>query len=503
METGKIEMKGRLAERPAAVVLEHIYQQRLEKDEAILPYLTEANLAHVVMLDKTEIIRKADAKALLEVLMRVDKQGKELFDLDAELEGLYYNYERYLIKELGLRIGGRLHTGRSRNDLGATISRMRVRGLILRLLDQIIMFRSSLLSTAKEQLETVITGYTHLQPAQPITMGHYLAAIEQALQRDTARMSRTFENTNRSCLGAGALAGTGFPIDRQLTADLLGFAGFIDNTLDAVGGRDYLLELFSNLAILSTTLSRFAQDLFVWYTHEFGIITFPDRLGGTSSIMPQKKNPIILESSKGRLAHVFGGLVSALSAIKNTNYTNVMDVNSESFHLLDDSAYQIEAVLELLQAGFENMEVRKERACEMAAANFSTATQLADTLVREQDYSFREAHHIVAAVVRKAVENGLSATQITSNFVDKVAIDEIGMPIGLPEDQVRRALDPKHNVSARAHDGGPAPSAVAKTIERAQRLVEKDRRYVETTRHKLQEAKALLRSMVREMIEQF
>jgi len=495
------EMRGRLAEGPAPVILEHIYQQRLKKDEATLPYLTEANLAHVVMLARTRILQEPDAKALLGVLMQIDEQGKDLFDLDAKLEGLYYNYERYLIETLGPRTGGRLHTGRSRNDLGATTSRMKVRDLVLRLLHQIIQFRSSLLHTAEKHLDTVMTGYTHLQPAQPITLAHYLTAIEQALQRDTVRMLQTFENINRSCLGAGALAGTGFPIDRQMTADLLGFDGFVENTLDAVGSRDYLLQLFSNLAILAITLSRFAQDLFVWYTYEFGIIDLPDQLGGTSSIMPQKKNPIIMEACKGRTSHVLGGLITALGAMKNTNYTNVIDVNTESFHFLDDSAYQIESVLALLQAAFENMEVRKDRAYEMASANFSTVTELADTLVREKDYSFREAHHIVGEIVRKAVQKGLIATQITSEFMDRVMVAKIGTPIELPEDKVRQALDPKENVSARAHDGGPAPSAVATTIGRARRLVEKDKHLVETTDQKLQEAKAILRRTAQDMID--
>jgi argininosuccinate lyase len=281
----------------------------------------------------------------------------------------------------------------------------------------------------------------------------------------------------------------------------LGFDGFLDNTLDAVGSRDYLLELFSTLAILAITLSRLAQDLFVWYTYEFGIIGLPDSLGGTSSIMPQKKNPIIMETCKGRLSHVLGGLISALSAMKNTNYTNVIDVNSESFHLLDDSAGQVEAALGLLQAAIENMEVRKDRAYDMASANFSTVTELADTLVREKDYSFREAHHIVGVIVRQALQKGLSATQITSEFIDSVIIDEIGTPVGLPEDKVRQALDPRQNVRARAHDGGPAPSAVATTIGRARRLLEEDRHFVEMTRHKLQSAQTSLRKIVREMLD--
>jgi argininosuccinate lyase len=452
------------------------------------------------MLGRCGILTEDETRALLEVLLQIDEEGEDLFTLDAELEGLYYNYERYLIEVLGPGVGGKVHTGRSRNDLGATMSRMRVRDLILKLLDQVVEFRASLLTKAAEHVDTVITGYTHLQPAQPITLGHYLTGIEQALQRDTTRLLRVFENTNRSCMGAGALAGTGFSIDRQLTADLLGFDGFIQNTLDAVGGRDYLLELFSDLAILAITLSRLAQDLYVWYTHEFGIIALPDRLGGTSSIMPQKKNPIVMEISKGRLSHVFGGLASALAAMKNTNYTNVIDVNSESYHFLNDSAYQIEGGLALLQAGIQNVEVRKDRALEMASTNFSTATELADTLVREKGHSFREAHHIVGAVVRKAVEEGLGATEITSSFIDTVVQEEIGEKVELSDEQVRHALDPTRNVEARAHDGGPAPVAVTRMIEQAKALLEGDRKSVEDARRGLEEAKRTLRQTAREMI---
>jgi argininosuccinate lyase len=377
---------------------------------------------------------------------------------------------------------------------------MQVRDLILNLLETTLDFRAALLRTAGEHLDSVITGYTHLQPAQPITMGHYLAGIEQALQRDTRRLFRTFENTNQCCLGAGALAGTGFPIDRQLVAALLGFDGLIVNTLDAVAGRDYLLELLADLSILAITLSRLAQDLYVWYTYEFGLIDLPDRLGGTSSIMPQKKNPIIMETCQGCLSHVLGGLASALAAIKNTNYTNRLDTNIESFHLLDESARQTEASLALLQAAVEGMEVRQERAYDMASANFSTVTELADTLVRERDYSFREAHHVVGAVVRKAVAQGLAATDITAAFIDEVLAAEGAAPAGLDDDQVRRALDPRHNVEVRAHDGGPAPAAVARSVDQAQNLVRRDRQQLEARRGALAGARESLRQAVSDML---
>jgi argininosuccinate lyase len=502
MEAERVRMKGRLKEQPAPAVLKYIFEPRLKTDMELLPYLTQVNLAHVVMLSRESIISKQEATALLDVLMAIDTRGSDLLEPDAELEGLYLNYERHVIERLGPRVGGKLHIGRSRNDLGATMSRMRVRDLVLDLLDRTIGFRLSLLDRAEQEVETIITGYTHLQPAQPITLGHYLVAIEQAVSRDGDRLFHTFQTVNKSCLGAGALAGTGFPINRQLTSDLLGFDGLIENTLDAVASRDFLLELFSNLAIIAVTLSRLAQDIFVWCSYEFGIIDIPDRLAGTSSMMPQKKNPIVLESSKGRLAHVFGGLISALSAMKNTNYSNVVDVNYESFHLLKDSCYQTEAALALLGELLEAMEIQKERTVSMASANFSTVTQLADTLVVRGDYSFREAHHIIATVARVAAEREMTAAQITTEFIDTVAAEEIGRKVGLGEDEVRRALAPAINVQSRSHRGGPAPEAVARAIKRALERVEEDGRLLESIRRGLQRARASLRSVVREELEQ-
>jgi argininosuccinate lyase len=296
------------------------------------------------------------------------------------------------------------------------------------------------------------------------------------------------------------LAGTGFPINRQLTSDLLGFEGFIDNTLDAVASRDYLLELLSNLAILAVTLSRLAQDIYVWSSYEFGIIDLPDSLAGTSSIMPQKKNPVVLESTKGRLAHVFGGLVSALSAMKNTNFTNVIDVNHESFHLLDDSCYQIQAALALLGALIQAMGVREEHSAAMASVNFSTVTELADTLVAQQDYSFREAHQLIAAVARVAIKNGLTAQQITADLIDTVAAEEMGAPAGLKEQDVRKALDPATNVRARSHSGGPAPPTVARAIQSARERLSADRRHLDRARARLGRARESLRSMVRQAL---
>ncbi|MFP4200403.1 MAG: argininosuccinate lyase [Clostridia bacterium] len=500
MSEGPVEMRGRLEGGADDVILRHIYGPRLRADLAKTPYLTEINLAHVIMLDRQGIICRGITKRLLRTLLLIDSGGPEVFQLEENLEGLYFNYERYVIEQLGARTGGTLHTGRSRNDLGATMSRMQVRDYILDILDHSLDFRRILLHRALVERDNVLTGYTHLQPAQPITMGHYLSGVERALARDTRRLFNTYHDTNQSCMGAAALAGTGFPIDRELTATLLGFDGFIENTLDAVAGRDYLIELLGNMANMATTLSRFAQDLYVWYTHEFAIIRLPDRLGGTSSIMPQKKNPVVLESPRGRLSHVIGALSSALAAIKNTNYSNVTDVNDQSFHLLENASGHLMSSLELLRATVSGMEVDSNRMREMAAENFSTATQLADELVRSGNYSFREAHHLVGSVVRRATELRMKATDITLAFVDRAAEDMTGRVTGLSERTVREALDPEYCVRVRSHAGGPSPETLERSVAGAQTELTTHRQRVESMREALDEARKGLRRVAEEIV---
>ncbi len=500
MSEKKARMRGRLEGDTDEVILQHIYAPKLESELEDMPYLTEANLAHVIMLYRQNIIGESDAADLLRLLLHMDRHGTSLLDIDEGLEGLYYNYEQYLIDELGSRTGGRLHTARSRNDLAATMSRMRVRDLILDVVEGLIHFRGTLAGRAEAEIDTIITGHTHMQPAQPITVGHYLVGIERALTRATDQFLHTYELTNICCLGAGALAGTGFPIDRQLTSELLGFDGFIENTVDAVAARDYLLAFFCDMANVATTLSRLAQDMYMWYSYEFRIIDLPDRLGGTSSIMPQKKNPVILESPRGRLSRVFGGLVSALSAMKNTNYTNVTDVNSQSFQHLDDSVQQVLSSFALLEAAVAGMQVREERALRMASSNFSTATQLADTLVEQEGYSFREAHHIVGAVVHRATSRDMEATDVDAEFLREVAEEKLGLSIQLSDEQVNAALDPRQNVAARDHPGGPAPDAVMSSLCNVRDDLTEHETRVSSLRARIQEAGRKLRRNAQQIV---
>src|SRR5690625_1067511 len=282
-----------------------------------------------------------------------------------------------------------MHTGRSRNDLGASMVRMRSRGIILSLVEKLVELRSTLLDKAAEYQDVVFPGYTHLQPAQPVTLGHYFTAVEEGLSRDTTRMLAAYDTANASSLGAAASAGTGFPIDRDLPAKWLGFTKLARNTLDAVASRDYLLETLSAATIAAGTLNRHVQDLYVWYTQEFGLIDFRDRVSGTSSIMPQKKNPVLLENIKGRTSHQLGAFNAAIAGIRNSHYQNIIDANRIGFNPSWQALEELRVSLLLTRVAFENIIINKDRALERCKRDFSTVTQLADTLVITAGISFR------------------------------------------------------------------------------------------------------------------
>jgi len=459
---GRSKVGERLAQPPAPEVIEHLYGPRMQEELATsFGYLTSVNEAHVSMLCHQEIITEQDGGALLRAIGALAAAGAGQLELDPEREDLYYNYEQAVIARTGHEVGGRMHTGRSRNDLGATMSRMRCRDVLLELIAATCRCRQALLERAGEHLETVMPGYTHLQPAQPVTYGHWLLAIEQAMGRDTERLFGALERTNLCPLGAAALAGTGFDIAREMTSAWLGFSGLAVNTLDAVASRDFFLETLAAGALLGATLSRMAQDLYVWYTNEFGLVDLPDRVAGTSSIMPQKKNPVVLEHIKGRTSHVIGALVTALATVRNANYSNVIDANREGLRPGWTALVELKVSLDLATVAVESAMPRADVMLERCRKNFSTVTELADELVRLWNISFRDAHEVVGAVVREALAAGLDAGGITAKLVEAEAHRLLEGEYTISEQAVKQALDPLQNVQARRHTGGPAPEAVA------------------------------------------
>jgi argininosuccinate lyase len=484
----------RLKEPIAPEVCEYINAPRLARDfVAVFPYMTAVNQAHVLMLRTCGLIAPDIAQELARGLLRMGAAGPGAVTLDPQREDAYFNYEAHLIDMVGMRAGGRLHIARSRNDLAATLDRMRARDVLLDVIDDLSRARGQALDRATEHASVVMPGYTHLQPAQPVTFGWYLLGIAQAFERDGQRIEQVYPRLNRSPLGAGALAGTTFPIDRRLTARLLGFDDVVDHGLDAVASRDAILEALAALSLLALTWSRLAQDFHVMTSHEFQTVEFPDSVTGTSSIMPQKKNPVVLEHLKGQTGHIMGAFVAASTAFRATSFTNTVDGNRDGVRPFWEAAQECRRCLGLVDLILRTVSPVPATMLRRAQENFATATDLADLLVRDADLSFREAHHVVGAVVRAAMDRGLAAHQITSAMVDEAALAQVGRALSLPDDAVRQSLDPVRSVDGRVVRGGPARSAVLELVAEGRVRLAADRRTVEMRRKALADARATLR----------
>lgn len=456
------QVSGLLKEGIAPELQEALFRPALERDfPVVLPYMSQVNKAHILMLRDTGIIQSDVARTLARAVLELDRAGPAGFTLDPALEDPYFNYETRIIAMTGAEIGGRMHTGRSRNDLKATQDRLRARDRMLALIAGEIAVRRALLDAAQRHAGVVMPGYTHLQPAQPLTFGYYLLGLAQSLARDHDRLDGCYRRLNANPLGTGALAGTSFPIDRNQTTTLLGFARVEPHAQDAVGSRDYLIELLGHCALMAATWGRLAQDFYVMTSYEFATLTFPDRIAGTSSMMPQKKNMVVLESLKARSATVLGAYVAGLAGQRGTNFTLTVDGARESFRwawsALDDT---IDA-LTILRIVVAAAEPRPERMLELVRANYSTATDLADALVASGTLPFREAHHVVGAAVRLAIERAIPADRMDAALIAEAAGQVLGRAVAIAPALVADAVDPARAAERRAGTGGPARSDMA------------------------------------------
>jgi argininosuccinate lyase len=488
-------MRERLSAAYGQEVVDYLVRPRLAANlEANFAALMTINRAHVVMLAEEAIVDRAAAAALIACFLQMEGEGPTCVRLDPAKEDLYFNLEAEVIGRTEEAVGGQMHTGRSRNDLYATMQRMVVRRRVLDLSRMVNALRGRLLELAERHCETVMTGYTHLQPAQPITFGHYLSGIADALARDARRLLAVWGTVNLSPLGAAALATTGFPIRRERTAELLGFDALLENSIDAVASRDYVPEILAALTGAAVTIGRLGHDLQVWYTHEFGFVDVTDDLAGTSSIMPQKKNPMPIEHLKAKSAQLMGALVASLASLKGTGFMHSREVFDESVYPLGEAAQQAEAVLCVADAVLRGLRVNESRMLEAARRNFSTLTDLADALVREHGFSFRAAHQVVGALTREAVQSGLkSSMDIDRALIEAVIARITGRNVCIEAAKLDEYLDPRRNVERRSVAGGPARTTVLRMLERARRELSADEALVVRREAQLEAAGERLR----------
>ena len=449
----------------------------LAADERIFEADLAVDRAHVAMLAEQGIVDDEEAAAILSALDDVEEAG---FDALPEGEDVHAAIETAVINRIG-SVGGKMHTARSRNDEVATCIRHRLREDVLAAVEETLALRSALADGAAEHPETVMPGYTHLQPAQPTTVGHYLLSYEGAVARDTARLLDAYGRVNRSPLGAAAFGGTPFDVDRERTAELLGFDCVLRNSMDASSARDFLVETVSALAALATTLSGLAEDLILFANR--GYVELSDDYCSTSSIMPQKKNPDTLELVRATTGDASAGLNGLLTTLKGLPRAYNRDLQKATPHAWN----AVDAVAEATQVAAGAVATaawNSEALADAAGEGFATATGVADLLAMH-GLPFRTAHEVVAV----ASENGADYAA-----VETAAEEVLDGPFTdyVAREDVERALDPAASVAMRDSTGGPAPGAVAAQIESASDGIDADSAGLAEKREALADAEAKL-----------
>jgi argininosuccinate lyase len=431
-------------------------------DRRLAAYDLEGSGAWSRALTRAGLLTSAERDAILKGLEAIGREIADgTFPFRPELEDIHMNIERRLAELIG-PAGGKLHTGRSRNDQIALDERLYLKDVVGQLDRGLRDTQAALVERAAGAVDAPMPGYTHLQRAQPIVLGHHLLAYVFMLQRDRERFRACRDRADVMPLGSGALAGAGFAIDREALARDLGFATVSANSLDAVSDRDYVLEFLAAAAITGVHLSRLAADLTLWATAEFGFVEFADAFATGSSIMPQKKNPDVAELIRGKSGRLSGNLVAVLTTMKGLPlaYNSDMQEDKEPFF---DSADSLQAIFTVLPPLLGSLTFRTERMRQAAGEHFATATDLADYLVR-QGVPFREAHEIVGRVVRHALDTGKTLTALgldeLRRFSDRFAAD------------VTAALTVEASLRTRAVSGGTAPDAVRRALALARSFVD-------------------------------
>jgi argininosuccinate lyase len=472
--------------------------EELESERSLSRDL-QLHKAHVVMLFEQGILDKEVASAILRELVDLEDRGYAALPYDPSL-GLYLSTEKYLVDRLGADVAGRMHTARSRNDLQPASLRLYIRERIEEVVQAVIELKKVILEKAEKHTETVMPGYTHhSQQAQPTTFAHFILAGHDAFCRDIMRLEQAYECVNRSPMGGCAIVTTGFPIDRERVAELLGFDGVVVHSLDATGQVDYLLQTTAAIAITLSNLGRMLESLYLWNTAEFGMVELADEYCSISSIMPQKKNPVAMEMVRGEAVLVNNRLSAMLDVLKAVPSGGGREW-AYTERLFPRCANSAVGSLVTMAGLIETLTVNRDVMARRALEGYSTVTELTDEIVRSKDLSFRQSHHIVGMVVRNAIQAGLMANKITSQMVDDAAIQVVGHPLGLQKEAVEKALDPAENVQVRDIIGGPAPKEVKRMIASGWTILQADQDRMVSRNAKLADAAAALQHRIDQIL---
>jgi argininosuccinate lyase len=451
--------------------------------------LMDVHAAHLVMLAERGIVSAGDARVLRAALDAVSPDAVRRAAFDGTDEDLFCFVNRLIAAACGDEVAGRLHSARSRNDIDMTLYRMLQRALVLDVLDGSLLLRDALVDVAGRNRDTIFPAHTHTQPAQPSTIAHYLLAVAEQLARDAVRLRAAFQATNRCPLGACAITGTGFDIDRQLTSGLLGFDGPTDNTYGSIATVDYLLQNLSAAMVLLAGFGRFVQDLLQWCTVEFGYLRLGDGFVQPSSIMPQKRNPVSVEHGRSLASRALGEAVAVLISVHNTPFGDIVDTEDDLQPLVWSAFRDGTRAVRLVAAAFRSAEFDRVKLEARASEGWITLTELADVLARDHGIPFQLAHRVGAELMERSTA---APDRPLAGILEEVSSAVAGKAVRYEERELRHVLSARHFVEVRRTRGGPAPAEIDRALEEARQGLAADVDWLDRTRAGLAGAVARL-----------
>mgnify|MGYP005844043595 CR=1 FL=1 len=455
--------------------------------------LIKTHMAWITMLAEQGIVPRASAKKVCQALKELGEKGPEaLLPYIPEHQDVYFHMEKYLVRQIGQEHVGYLALGRTRPE---PLTRMALRENLLRALEASLTLRQKLLDTAERNVQTVMTGYTHSQPAQATTFGHYLMAVHDPIAEDTRHLEDAYWNINRCTMGCGAMVGTSFSIDRQRVADLLGFDGLIENTHACVASNDYLVICGTAVTDTMVTISRCAQDINEWCSYEVGMTLSAPQFSDFSSMMPQKYNPAVFERLRFFPSLTIAHAQALPIGLIKSHYADAVDIS----HSMDPALTVLEEATKwmlLFGEVVSTATLNKERMLQMAQRNFCTISMLTDEIYRRTALPYRTVHGIVSNVVNQALAAGVDALGITAEMVDKAAQKYVGKPIEMSQSDVARCLDPVAFMESHAVVGGPAPKEVRRMIAARREELAAARERLAARRARLEKGNRLLEEAV-------
>ena len=461
----------RFKKEPSEIFTRTYYRPIIERTKPLYYACSLVNLAHMVMVVEEGIIARGKGAKILEIMLEVDEMGSTGFPFEEGKGNIYLNMESYLLEKLGEDLGGWAYIGRSRLDYEATIRRIYVRDELVKVIKGIVKLIGVMLRRAAEQSNTIMPGYSHLQHSQPCTFGHYVLAFVDAFLKDIERLKGAFGRTDLNPMGAAAAAGEALGLNRKRTTELLGFSDFLENSREACFSRDYAAESYGCCSIFMSNLGQLAMDLDLFCTQEFNMIELADEYSGTSSFMPQKKNPLPLEAIRAYSGYFIGVLPSVLGVMKaNSEEVDIIEFTPD----FDLGAFQMLAdMAELMGGVMTTMNTREETMRERAYSHWSTASALALLISREANLSWRTAHRVVGRLVRDCVNHGIAPLQVTEEMLRKAAEEIAGekLRLKISTEGMRKVLDPGHFIATRSTRGSTNPKEVKRMVrDRAARL---------------------------------